>query len=62
MRECVSIAESINNNFPLNTKTFKVLINKARDVDIDTGLLLEYLAFRECFNDLIDRRDNLREK
>lgn len=62
MRECVSIAESINNNFPLITKTCKGLINKARDVDIDTGLLLEYLAFRVCFNDLINRRDNLREK
>ena len=49
MRECVSIAESINNNFHMITKTCKVLINKARDVDIDTGLLQEYLAFRECF-------------
>lgn len=62
MLECVSIAESINNNFPMITKTCKVLINKARDVDMDTGLLLEYLAFRECFNNLINRQDNLTEK
>ena len=62
MLECISIAESINNNFPMITKTCKVLINKARDVDIDTGLLLEYLAFRVCFNNLINRRDILREK
>ena len=62
LRESVSIAESINDNFPMITKTCKVLINKARDADIDTGLLLEYLAFRECLNNLINKRDNLREK
>jgi hypothetical protein len=62
MLKCISIAESINNYFPMITKTCQVLINKARDVAIDTGLLLEYLAFRECFNNLINRRDNLREK
>ncbi|MBA2268912.1 MAG: enoyl-CoA hydratase/isomerase family protein [Nitrosopumilus sp.] len=62
LRECVSIAESINNSYPMVTKTCKVLINKARDADIDTGLLLEYLAFRFCLNDLINRRANLMEK
>ena len=41
LRECVSIAESINNGYPIVTKTCKVLINKARDADSDTGLLLE---------------------
>jgi 3-hydroxypropionyl-coenzyme A dehydratase len=61
MRECVSIAESINNINPIVTKTCKVLINKARDADIDTGLLLEYFAFRFCMNDLIHRRNNLKE-
>ena len=62
LRECVSIAESINNGYPIVTKTCKVLINKARDADSDTDLLLEYLAFRYCLNDLIKKRQNLREK
>ncbi len=62
LRESVSIAESINDNFPLITKTCKVLINKARDADIDTGLLLECLAFRECLHNLINKRDNLSGK
>jgi 3-hydroxypropionyl-coenzyme A dehydratase len=51
--ECISIAESISNGHPKVIKTCKVLINKARDVDSDTGLLLEYLAFRYCLNDPI---------
>ena len=62
LRECTFIAESINNGYPMVTKTCKVLINKARDADIDTGLLLEYLAFRYCLNDLIKKRENLIEK
>ena len=62
LRECVSIADSINNGHPMVTKTCKILINKARDADSDTGLLLEYLAFRYCLNDLIKKRQNLREK
>ncbi len=62
LRECVSIAESINTGYPMVTKTCKVLINKARDADSDTGLLLEYLAFRYCLNDLIKKRENPREK
>lgn len=62
LRECVSIAESINNGYPMVTKTCKVLINKARDADSDTGLLLEYLAFRYCLNDLIKKRQDLMEK
>jgi 3-hydroxypropionyl-coenzyme A dehydratase len=61
LRECVSIAESINNGYPMVTKTCKVLINKARDADSDTGLLLEYLAFRYCLNDLIKKGENLLE-
>ena len=59
LRECISIAESINNSSPMVTKTCKVLINKARDADSDTGLLLEYLAFRYCLNELINKRENL---
>ena len=62
LQECVSIAESINNGYPLVTKTCKVLINKARDADSDTGLLLEYLAFRYCLRDLIKKRQDLMEK
>ena len=62
LRECVSIAESINNGYPMVTKTCKVLINKARDVDSDTGLLLESLAFRYCLSDLIKKRQDLMEK
>ena len=62
LRECVSIAESINNGYPIVTKTCKVLINKARDADSDTGLLLEYLAFRYCLRDLIKKRQDLMEK
>ncbi|MDF0679803.1 MAG: enoyl-CoA hydratase/isomerase family protein [Candidatus Nitrosocosmicus sp.] len=62
LRECVSIAESINNGYPMVTKTCKVLINKARDADSDTGLLLEYLAFRYCLSDLIKNRQDLMGK
>lgn len=62
LRECVSVAESINNSYPMVTKTYKVLINKARDADSATGLLLEYLAFRYCLNELIREREILREK
>ncbi len=62
LRECVSIAESISNSYPLVTKTYKVLINKARDADSDTSLLLEYLAFRYCLNDLIRKRGKIMEK
>ncbi len=62
LRECVSIAESINNGYPIVTKTCKVLINKARDADSGTGLLLEYLAFRYCLRDLIKKRQDLMEK
>ena len=62
LQECVSIAESINNGYPIVTKTCKVLINKARDADSDTGLLLEYLAFRYCLSDLIKKRQDLMEK
>ena len=62
LQECVSIAESINNGYPIVTKTCKVLINKARDADSDTGLLLEYLAFRYCLRDLIKKRQDLMEK
>ena len=62
LQECVSIAESINNGYPIVTKTCKVLINKARDADSYTGLLLEYLAFRYCLRDLIKKRQDLMEK
>jgi enoyl-CoA hydratase/carnithine racemase len=62
LRECVSVAESINNSHPLVTKTYKVLINKARDADSDTAILLEYLPVRYCLNDLIREREILREK
>ncbi|MDN5845891.1 MAG: enoyl-CoA hydratase-related protein [Candidatus Nitrosocosmicus sp.] len=62
LQECISIAESINSSYPIVTKTCKVLINKARDVDSDTAILLEYLAFRYCLNDLIKERENLRKK
>lgn len=62
LRECVSIAESINNGYPIVTKTCKVIINKARDADSETGLLLEYLAFRYCLDDLIRKRQDLMEK
>ena len=53
LQECISIAESISNAHPMIIKTYKVLINKARDADSDTSLLLEYFAFRYCLKDLI---------
>jgi enoyl-CoA hydratase/carnithine racemase len=62
LRECVSVAESINNSYPMVTKTYKILINKARDADSDTAILLEYLAFRYCLDDLIREREILWEK
>lgn len=53
LQECISIAESISNEHSKMIKTCKVLINKARDADSDTSLLLEYFAFRYCLKDLI---------
>jgi 3-hydroxypropionyl-coenzyme A dehydratase len=56
LNECVSIAESINKSYPMVTKTCKVLINRGRDADSDTGLLLEYLAYRYCLNGQVNKQ------
>lgn len=53
LQQCISIAESISDVHPMVIKICKVLMNKARDADSDTSLLLGYLAFRYCLKDLI---------
>src|ERR1041385_3102225 len=47
--ECISIAKEIAKNSFMAVKTSKMLINKAMDVDINTGLQLEVYGWALCF-------------
>jgi 3-hydroxypropionyl-coenzyme A dehydratase len=47
--ECISLAKEIANNSFTAVKTSKILINKAMDVDINTGLQLEVYGWSLCF-------------
>jgi 3-hydroxypropionyl-coenzyme A dehydratase len=47
--ECLSFAKEITKNSFIAVKTSKMLINKAMDVDIDTGLRLEIYGWALCF-------------
>jgi 3-hydroxypropionyl-coenzyme A dehydratase len=47
--ECISIAKEIAKNSFMSIKTSKMLINKAMDVDINTGLQLEVYGWALCF-------------
>jgi 3-hydroxypropionyl-coenzyme A dehydratase len=47
--ECLFFAKEITKNSFIAVKTSKMLINKAMDVDIDTGLRLEIYGWALCF-------------
>ena len=47
--ECISLAKEIADNSFMAVKTSKILINKAMDVDINTGLQLEIYGWSLCF-------------
>ncbi len=54
--ECITIAETIGNNDRAALRISKILINKARDCDIQTGLFLEQLGYRFCLENLKSNR------
>ena len=47
--EAVKLAESIAKNSTMGVQMSKVAINKGRNADLDTGLSIELLAWRNCF-------------
>jgi 3-hydroxypropionyl-coenzyme A dehydratase len=49
MEECLSLARQITNNSFNAIKTSKMLVNKAMDADIATGLRLEIYGWALCF-------------
>lgn len=49
MDECLSLTKEITKNSFTAVKTSKMLINKAMDADIDTGLRLEIYGWALCF-------------
>jgi 3-hydroxypropionyl-coenzyme A dehydratase len=49
MDECFSFAKEVTKNSFTAVKTSKMLINKAMDADIDTGLRLEIYGWALCF-------------
>ena len=58
IKECISFAQSIsnNNNQYYAVKISKKLINNARDVNIDSGLLMEKYGCSLCFNNIDKQR------
>lgn len=49
MEETVKIATEIAKNSAMGVQMSKVAINKGRNADLDTGLGIELLAWRNCF-------------
>jgi len=49
IEECMALANQIAKNSFIAVKVSKMLINKAMDVDIDTGLRLEIYGWAMCF-------------
>ena len=49
IEECIALAKEITKNSFTAVKISKMLINKAMDVDIDTGLRLEIYGWALCF-------------
>lgn len=50
IEECMALANQIAKNSFIAVKVSKMLINKAMDVDIDTGLRLEIYGWAMCFS------------
>ena len=51
MDEVMSMAKTIASNATLAIRMSKTAINKGRNADLDTGLGVELLAWRNCFSD-----------
>ena len=51
MDEAVKMAKTIAANATLAVHMSKTAINKGRNADLDTGLGVELLAWRNCFSD-----------
>ncbi len=51
MEEAVKMAKTIAANSTLAVHMSKTAINKGRNADLDTGLGIELLAWRNCFSD-----------
>jgi 3-hydroxypropionyl-coenzyme A dehydratase len=47
--EALKMAQKIAGNSTMGVQMSKVAINKGRNADLDTGLALELLAWRNCF-------------
>ena len=51
MDEVMTMAKTIASNATLAVRMSKTAINKGRNADLDTGLGVELLAWRNCFSD-----------
>ncbi len=47
--EAMKMAEAIAKNSAMGVQMSKIAINKGRNADLDTGLAIELLAWRNCF-------------
>jgi len=47
--EALKMAQAIAKNSPMGVQMSKTAINKGRNADLDTGLAIELLAWRNCF-------------
>lgn len=58
MEETLKMAQQIASNSVMGVQMSKIAINKGRNADLDTGLTVELLAWRNCFTDQ-DRKDRM---
>ncbi len=58
MEETLKMAQQIASNSVMGVQMSKIAINKGRNADLDTGLAVELLAWRNCFTDQ-DRKDRM---
>lgn len=47
--EALKMAQAITKNSAIGVQMSKTAINKGRNADLDTGLAIELLAWRNCF-------------
>ncbi len=58
MEETLKMAQQIASNSVMGVQMSKIAINKGRNADLDTGLAVELLAWRNCFTHQ-DRKDRM---
>ncbi len=58
MEETLKMAQQIASNSVMGVQMSKIAINKGRNADLDTGLTVELLAWRNCFTHQ-DRKDRM---